>query len=164
MTCTIYMITHIASNKSYIGWTSRDVSIRWKEHKQYSFNFQHNTCYLHNALRKYGIDAFNWEIIQFLDSEDEAKQAEIFWISELNTNVNRGGFGYNETDGGEGNLGYYNQENRKKQSDRVKALGEMHNMRQPAARARQSERMKSLTCNPLHHPDIKPRSVNIYEI
>lgn len=152
MIYTLYIVTHLLSGKSYLGWTSRNVRIRWDEHKQ---DAKRPCCYFHNALRKHGADAFAWEVVQCFDSEDEAKQAEIFWIAELNTNINRGGFGYNETDGGEGNNGYYNEENRRKASDRVKALGDAHNMRQPEARKRQAERMRETELNPLLRNDVR---------
>jgi len=156
---TLYVVIHLLTGKSYIGWTSRDVVVRWNEHKQDAFRVcRSRSYYFHNALRKHGSDAFSWEVVQHFDTEDEAKQAEIFWIAELNTNVNRGGFGYNETDGGEGNNGYYNEENRKKASDRVKALGDAHNMRWPEARKRQADRMRNSDINPLLREDVRAKT------
>lgn len=33
----VYKIQNIINNKSYIGWTSRDVDFRWDEHKKKRF-------------------------------------------------------------------------------------------------------------------------------
>ncbi len=175
MTFTVYIVTHV-SGKPYIGWTSQPVEKRWKEHRYIAKHKPRD--YFHNALRKHGEHEFVWEVVQCFDSEDEAKQAEIFWIAELSANVNRGGFGYNETDGGEGIMGYRHteesrrkigeasrkmgdahpmklEENRRKASERVKALGDAHNMRQPEARKRQAERMREIGANPLLREDVR---------
>ncbi len=175
MICTLYIVTH-QSGKSYIGWTSKLVEERWKEHR---YTAKHNPrTYFHKALCKHSEIAFSWEIVQYFDTPEEAKQAEIFWIAELATNVRRGGFGYNETDGGEGITGYSHSEearrkigdatrhmgenhpmksddNRRKASERVKSLGDVHNMRQLEARVRQATRMRNKEVNPLLREDVR---------
>jgi len=105
---SVYIVTLRENGQPYVGWTSQPVEKRWLQHKQAAL--RKSSDYFYRALTKYGFDAFDWEIVQHFDTANEAKQAEIFWIAELNTNTCRDGFGYNETDGGEGITGYFRQE------------------------------------------------------
>lgn len=58
---------------------------------------------LHQAYKKYGLECFNKEILQFYNGIDELNQGEIYWIAKLNaTNPE---IGYNLTYGGDGQLG-----------------------------------------------------------
>lgn len=101
--CGIYKITNKINGKAYIG-KSTDIEYRWKQHllninKQ---NFQYAlTC----ALRKYGKDNFEWEIVERC-SENELDDKEIFYIKKFDTFVGDGyGWGYNMTRGGDGQNG-----------------------------------------------------------
>lgn len=100
---SVYIVTLRENGKPYVGWTD-DVAKRWRRHLRNAANG--SKWYFHCALRKYGEDAFDWEIVQSFASEEEAKQAEIFWIAELNTNHCRDGHGFNSTDGGDGVVGH----------------------------------------------------------
>lgn len=58
----IYKFTHIATGRSYIGQTIQTPNQRRLEHiadSKYSTKEYH----FHNALKKYGIDAFTFEVI-----------------------------------------------------------------------------------------------------
>jgi len=99
----LYIVTLRENGKPYIGWTD-DFLKRKRQHlKKARIG---SKCYFHRALAKYGHEAFEWEIFQYFDTAEEVKQAEIFWIAELNTNRCRGGFGFNSTDGGDGAIGH----------------------------------------------------------
>lgn len=100
---SVYIVTLRKNGKSYIGWTDNFLK-RQKIHLKKSR--AGSKCYFHQALAKYGYEAFDWEIIQHFASNEEAKQAEIFWISTLNTNHCRAGYGFNMTDGGDGAVGH----------------------------------------------------------
>lgn len=52
----------------------------------------------HCAIRKYGEDAFTWEIIDTAMTEDELNEKEKYWISSHDSFNN----GYNMTEGGDG--------------------------------------------------------------
>lgn len=151
---TLYIVTHRDSGKPYIGWTSQAFKARRWRHE---YDAEHGSSYyFHRALMKHGFEAFNWEVIQCFDTPEEAKQAEIFWIAELNTNVKRGGFGYNETDGGDGACGYQHDESAlrriaeasrlssTRESKRLKMLskGVDHASKQPEARLASSRRLR----------------------
>lgn len=91
----IYKITNNINGKIYIG-QSIDIEHRWNEHQKAKTNF-----YLHNAIRKYGIENFDFEIIEECE-EHLLNSREIFWIDYYDSYNN----GYNLTTGGEGTRGH----------------------------------------------------------
>lgn len=93
----IYKITKKSNGKSYIG-QSNDIERRFKEHK-YKADIP-----IELAIKKYGIDAFIYEIIEIC-SIDKLDEKEIYWIAYYNTYK---GFGYNCNPGGGNNCGENN--------------------------------------------------------
>lgn len=93
----IYKITNIINNKSYIG-QSVDIHRRWRQEKEDSNNVNnHSYDYpLMRAFRKYGIDNFNFEILEECEI-DKLNEREIYWIDFYNTFFQ----GYNQTLGGD---------------------------------------------------------------
>ena len=85
----IYKITKKENGKSYIG-QSNDIERRIKEH-QYKTDLA-----IELAIRKYGIDAFSYEVLEQCSLE-ELDAKEIYWIQYYNTFK---GFGYNCNKGG----------------------------------------------------------------
>jgi predicted GIY-YIG superfamily endonuclease len=63
----IYKVTNKASEKFYIGYTTLDLKSRMKAHidssRQIGKNGFKSTSYLHNAIRKYGQEAFSIEAL-----------------------------------------------------------------------------------------------------
>lgn len=110
----IYKITNLVNNKVYIGKTSLpSVERRFQEHKRdYNRSFRGiEKRPLYEAMKKYGIENFFIEEIEWVATEDEACQKEKFWIKEYNSYI---GFpnsnGYNATLGGDGKRLYNYQE------------------------------------------------------
>lgn len=71
---------------------------------------------MYNAIQKYGWDNFDHIIFAENLEEQEAKHIEILLIALYKSNVRRWGKeseGYNETDGGDGSLGFKHTENTK---------------------------------------------------
>lgn len=95
----IYKITNKINNKSYIG-LSINIKARWRAHRSRPFqlNCHQYNCHLYKAIRKYGLENFDFSIIEECLPE-ELSDKEIYWISYYNTNDPN--FGYNNTDGGE---------------------------------------------------------------
>lgn len=89
MSSIIYRITNVVNSKFYIGKTSKTVQERFQRH---CYNHQNQNTYLYNAMRKYGVDNFNIEILEETDSPNER---EIYWIKTLLPH-------YNMTIGGDG--------------------------------------------------------------
>jgi len=101
-TYTVYVHTCIPSGKSYVGYTSHGMERRWKEHCTDALRYKLKRL-LHQAIRKYGTDAWEHRVLSVHSTEDEAEAAEIRCIAELNTMMPNG---YNMTLGGEGTTGY----------------------------------------------------------
>lgn len=97
---TIYLYRKKDSNKVvYVGITC-DIKQRRKQHeKDEAFNdLRKEYNYpLSRAFRKYGVDAFSFEIIEEIENRDEANIKEDYWINYYNTIKN----GYNQIRGGE---------------------------------------------------------------
>jgi group I intron endonuclease len=97
----IYRIYHIDSNKSYIGKCSKGLSRildhlkAWKNPKQ-----DYRAKLLYRAMRKYGIDSFDYEILYTASDENELNLKEKYYIEKFKT-LDRN-FGYNLTEGGTG--------------------------------------------------------------
>lgn len=105
----IYKITNLKSNHAYIG-KSTNIEQRWKDHQVRAFK-QTKTLTkngkpvkseydkaLYIAIRKYGLKAFKFEVLEEIADSEKLDAREVYWINHYNTYYN----GYNETPGGEG--------------------------------------------------------------
>lgn len=100
----IYKITNNINNKVYIGKTEGDIGLRWQQH---IYNMSYGIQYhLYNAMRKYGLENFSFEILESDLSKDELSQKEIEYIKLYNSLEN----GYNMTIGGDGVTQYSHQD------------------------------------------------------
>lgn len=97
---TIYKAKNLINEKCYIGFDSC-----WPKRK--NKHLYCNTNYIfHNAIQKYGKDAFVWEILyQSKERDHTLKVMEEFFIKENNSHY-LNGHGYNMTYGGNGTFGY----------------------------------------------------------
>jgi len=100
---TVYKITNTANGKVYIGKTSRSIAVRWHEHIGDARCHRTNSP-LHSAIRKYGADKFNFEVLSLCDNAVSLNLAERAAISLFKSNERL--FGYNATVGGEGTSGW----------------------------------------------------------
>ena len=99
----IYKITNKKNSKSYIGKTTRDLEIRFDEHKKRVLNHNFKNSYLYNTMYKEGIDNFSFEEIEFVENNDELNERERYWISYYHTYIGDDNcWGYNLTPGGDG--------------------------------------------------------------
>lgn len=90
----IYQIINKINNKSYIG-QSRNIKRRFRDHKRIAYK-ENNINYnypLYQAIRKYGIENFSFEILEEC-TEDELNIKEHYYISKIHPE-------YNQTDGGD---------------------------------------------------------------
>lgn len=112
----IYKITNIISKKFYIGETKKiNPELRWNEHKR-KIEKGIGCPALQDAVRKYGIDNFRFEILIICFDEDRYK-LEIEYIQKYNSIVPNG---YNLTKGGEGG-GFYGK---KHSNETIKKISE----------------------------------------
>lgn len=107
----IYKITNNINNKVYVGQTVRTLEERMAEHQR------HSRIVVDKAIKKYGIDNFEIEIIDKASSIEELNELEIKWISFYNSIAPNG---YNQCIGGDNTLGYNHKEESKKKMSKAK--------------------------------------------
>lgn len=78
--------------------TARKWQRRWSQHVTQSLSAKGKTCHFANAIRKYGKDAFDHEVLETCMTVEEANLAEEKWIAHFDTcnpekgfNLTRGG-------------------------------------------------------------------------
>lgn len=75
----IYKITHIESEKSYVG-QSVDVGNRWKQHCKRGTGADSKTGNkLYEAMLKYGIESFRFEVVEVVEDSERLSEAEKYW-------------------------------------------------------------------------------------
>ena len=93
-TFTVYMHTNKINGKRYIGITMNAVEKRWGAGSGY-----HKNKYLTRAIKKYGWDNFDHNVLAVGLTKEEACKTEQDMIAFFNTQDKR--YGYNQTSGGE---------------------------------------------------------------
>ena len=92
----VYKITNKINNKSYIGHTVRTLEQRWNAHK--SSMRQGSNFRFHSAIRKYGVDSWNLEILFENDDVTICKKKEEGFIESYDLMNSKKG--YNAKPGG----------------------------------------------------------------
>lgn len=80
----IYKFTHKNTGRSYIGQTIQDPNHRKWEHITSSNNAP-RTYHFHNALKKYGVDAFTFEVIATANSIEELNLLEEKYVAKFDS-------------------------------------------------------------------------------
>lgn len=121
----IYAIKNNKNGRIYIG-QSVDIAHRFQYHKWFLKNGEHDNKRLQKDFDKYGIKAFNFEVLEKMPdaSTEELCEAEKRWIEKTGSFEN----GYNMTTGGLGtpgttpwNIGKeHSEEARRKISEKAK--------------------------------------------
>lgn len=78
----IYVITHVASGKVYVG-SAVHVPKRWRTHKHDLNKRDHHSRMLQRAWKKYGSEAFRWEVVEPVFIKSELTAREQFWMDSL---------------------------------------------------------------------------------
>lgn len=117
----IYLITNLVNGKKYVGYTSKGYKKRYKSHIKEA-NENKTNRYICQAIRKYGEENFSVELLEKVETHEDAKKREQYYIKIFNTFVqSKGNWGYNGTKGGDGANGVkYPKEIRLKISERQK--------------------------------------------
>ena len=88
MICGIYTITHIATGRIYVG-KSKNIKQRWSSHRwMFKKDVCHKDCnrYLYNAVKKYGVDGFKFDVVEIVPRCDKLlSEKELWWMLELNS-------------------------------------------------------------------------------
>lgn len=103
----VYIARNRINDKCYIGKTSSTLKKRIKGHLDKTRSG--SKTYFHNAVRKWGLDNFQWEVLEEC-SDALVDSIEKAWIGLYRA---MGKVLYNLTDGGEGTIGHKWPEERK---------------------------------------------------
>jgi len=79
MASAIYAIVNNVTHDMYVG-SAVAVNRRWSRHLHDLRKNVHACTHLQNAYGKYGADAFDWEIVQFVNDKIDLIPREQFWI------------------------------------------------------------------------------------
>jgi group I intron endonuclease len=99
----VYKATNKINSKVYVGYTLKTLEQRKLNHfiKSKSKSNKHYFYLFKEAIRKYGLESFDWEVLCKCDSMEECCEKEKQFIKELNT---ISPYGYNLTEGGNGGI------------------------------------------------------------
>lgn len=95
----IYIARNRENGKVYIGQTKTTLPNRQRAHERDSRNAD-PSGYFHRAIKEFGKDKFDWEILDRADAYFELNEKERWWIRFFNSTVPE--FGYNTRHGGVG--------------------------------------------------------------
>ena len=119
---TIYRAFHKDTGKSYVGFDSAWPKRKYAhKHKSKTDDYQ----YFHNAIRKYGWESFDWEVLYSSEDKEHCLLMEKHFIREYNCFGN----GFNLTLGGEGTFGWIHTDETKLKistSNKGKKLSDEH--------------------------------------
>lgn len=90
----VYCVHCTANGKKYVGFTTKSLSTRWKQHCRIP---KKRLSVLQHAIAKYGVESFVIGEIERCFSIDLLLKRERYWIKKLKTF----GAGYNMTRGGD---------------------------------------------------------------
>ncbi len=95
----IYVHTNLVNGKSYVGQTTKGIASRWELHCRCARS-PHTPAYktiFSKAIRKYGPEGFEPQVLSRASSQAELDNLEKIWIILLQT---KQPLGYNLSDGG----------------------------------------------------------------
>ena len=93
----IYVHVNKINGKKYVGQTRTSLEWRWQQHVFDALNDKPGCRVFNAAIRKYGPDNFEHEVVETVFSIEDANAAEVVWITKLNS---RAPNGYNLKPGG----------------------------------------------------------------
>lgn len=113
----VYIVINKINGKKYIGYTTKTLEERKRTHlyKSKCISNKHYFYLFKKALRKYGIDNFDWKVLDTCNSIEDCCNKEIYYINKYKTISPNG---YNLTKGGNG--GIQSEETKIKISNSVK--------------------------------------------
>jgi group I intron endonuclease len=112
----IYKAMNKENGKVYIGQTIQSLARRKSNHVT---DTKRSNKHFPNAIKKYGVDSFTWEILEECNSREELNSKEVFYIEKYNSREK----GYNISKGGNQQSGY----KRPDASERMKKNNPMFN-------------------------------------
>ena len=98
----VYVITNVINKKIYVGETT-NLESRLIEHLRRLLSKRHVNEYLQNAVNLYGIDSFEFDVLEFCDYSDRKKR-EHYWVTHLHALDKTKGYNIKPTDPNKVNL------------------------------------------------------------
>lgn len=139
----IYIAVNRVNQKAYVGQTVSAFRVRAINHRSVS-TMGRDTTPFHRAIRKYGMDAFDFAVLESCDRHHTTMDAaEQKWIRAVGCMVPHG---YNRTTGGQGAPGARHSEETR-QKIRVSKIGDRNPMKNPETAKKHGD---SIT-GPKHH-------------
>lgn len=94
---SIYRFKNLINGKIYIGQTTVPVRKRLIQHMTFSRPWTkcHKT-YFHNAIYKYGLNNFDFSVIEICKSQEELDIREKYWINHYKSNDKQFGYNYDK--------------------------------------------------------------------
>jgi group I intron endonuclease len=119
----VYLIRNKLNGKVYVGKTSKDLAVRWKEHLSCRNRIDQKRSHLYAAMRKYGPENFEIQPIVEALTSAELNRLEQLYIQTFNSRDNRSG--YNRSSGGDGGplFGGHRHSEAAKEKMRIKRRG-----------------------------------------
>ena len=109
----IYVHTNLVNNKVYIGQSWQSLERRWIQHKSDAKTEKDiktkASVPFWRAIRKYGPDVWDGQILSYAKTQEELDNLERIWVILLNARDRK--FGYNVSNGGLGR-GKWSEESR----------------------------------------------------
>ena len=90
--CGVYRITNTINGKVYLG-SSTDPKERFRDHRARLNGGGHDNPHLQNSWRKYGAEAFRFEIVERCAPE-MLEERETHWIMELGSHNDENGYNW----------------------------------------------------------------------
>lgn len=92
----VYKITNLCNSKVYIGSTRKSFVSRYSSHyEKLRTNNHKGYSHLQNAVNKYGIQNFEFEIVEICDKE-KCIERETYWIGKYNACDREKGYNMND--------------------------------------------------------------------
>jgi len=113
----IYRHINLTSGKCYIGKTKWSIESRWAAHVANAL--KGSMLYFARAIRKYPLESWTHEVIESVETNDEANLSESKWISHFKSNHSE--HGYNMTKGGDGGMTCTSEQMSKKMKGKHKS-------------------------------------------
>jgi group I intron endonuclease len=133
----IYCATNKLNNKKYIGQTTKTLEKRIQEHLSH---LKSRTQRFYSAIKHYGINNFNWTIIEYATTKSDLDEKEKMWI-KVSQSMNSE-YGYNMCEGG--SFGIINEEARRKISNKIKGKNHYMYGKHPSEETKQKQLLSKI--------------------
>lgn len=169
----IYKVTNLINGKIYIGQSTKDDP-----------NYFGSGTYIRRAVKQYGIENFNKEILCECNTREEMNELEIKYIKEFNSKSPNG---YNLSDGGDSGPGLFGDRNPSKRPEmkekaRKRMIGDRNISKRDDIKRKISEKLKGSkkniseegmkrlvetsrerfnNNNPMSHPEFKEKLLEV---